>query len=156
MPQRRFRQFAFEQPIVLAAMAAVTIAVVVAFLFSTDLAETWPWLVLTLVICDALLWLPLTLTVEPERIRVSLAGMLRTEIPVPEITVVERRRYHPMRQFGGWGWRHGRDGARQYAQTGSEAVVLTLVDGRQIYLGTRDLDGLRAAVDDARAGRLIG
>ncbi|WP_062377521.1 hypothetical protein [Demequina pelophila] len=154
MPQRRFRQFTAEQPIALWSMVAVSAAVLVAFVVTEDLASAWPWLLLTLVLSDALLLIPITLSVDGDAIRVSLAGVMHHDIPVTGIASVERRRYRPLRQFGGWGWRYGKAGSRQFAMAGSEAVVLTMMDGTEMYLGARDLDALAAAVDDARAGRV--
>jgi len=154
MQSRRFRQFTYEQPIALASLLAVSGAVVVAFVLTEDLAAAWPWLLLTLVLSDALLLIPITFTVDRDAVRVSLAGVMHHDIPVNQIAAVERRGYRPLRQFAGWGWRYGKDGARQFAMAGSEAVVLTMIDGTEMYLGTRDLAGLQEAVDDARAGRL--
>jgi len=135
----RFRtvQRSYEQPIIAIVVPLIAVALVVAFTLTSNLSQTWPWMVITVGITLWLLVIPLTIEVTSEDVRVRLAGIGRA-ISLTEITAVEAREYSPLKQFGGWGWRVGRDGARAFTIAGNHAAVLTLTDGREVYLGSRD------------------
>ncbi|WP_203654122.1 hypothetical protein [Demequina activiva] len=112
-----------------------------------------PWLcagTLALLLC--LLAVPLTVTVDDTHLRVRLAGALRRDIALADVRAVERREYAPVREFGGWGWRWGltHRNARAYTTTGTTAVVLTLRDSQEVYLGVED----EAALLDLLSARI--
>ncbi len=151
----RTTQWAFEQIIVLVSIAVSIGAIGWAYAATGDqFGDDWLVLGIVAVVLLAVLFMPLSVDVTSDRVRIRLAYFARRDIPVANIASVEVRDYRPIRQFGGWGWRYGKDGARQYAMTGNRAVVVTLKDGSDIYLGTRDLVPLADAIDRARA--LIG
>ena len=93
------------------------------------------------------------------RLEVSVTGasvdvrwvpLARRSIPFASIRQAEPVTYRPIRQFGGWGIRFGRRGARAYSMSGDRAVRLTLHDGSEIYLGSLEPEALAAAIDRAR------
>ncbi len=100
----------------------------------------------------ALFWMPLTITVETTHVRVSFAGVVNKVIALDDITAVEQRAYRPLKDFGGWGWRwsHRLPNAVAYTTRGTTAVVLTVRDGGQVYLGVDD----EAALLEALSGRM--
>jgi hypothetical protein len=64
------------------------------------------------------------------------AGVIRKRIPLAEIQEVEPVTYSPLREFGGWGFRAGRDKKKAWIIRGNRAVLLTLEDGTRFYLGS--------------------
>lgn len=146
-PRYRTIQRSYEQPIVLVAVPLVAASLVLVFVFTSDLSQTWPWMVISVGIVLWLMTIPLTIEVTNEDVRVRLAGIGRA-IDLTQIVSVEARRYSPIKQFGGWGWRVGRDGARAFSIAGNHAAVVTLADGREIYMGSKDP---QRVVDEIRA-----
>src|SRR5690606_15615277 len=116
----RSREFLFHNR-----FAAVGVAIgLVAFVVSFTMSGAWgemPGLGSALVVMFVMLFaVPLTITVTDSGsgiadsdavIQVSLAGVLRRSIPLADVRRVQRRDYRPLRQFGGWGWRHAWKGS---------------------------------------------
>lgn len=98
----------------------------------------------TLGVVVALLWAPLTITVDESHVRVSFAGLVKKSIALDDITAVEARGYRPVKDFGGWGWRwsHSFRDTVAYTIRGTTAVVLTVRGGGAVYLGVEDEPGL--------------
>ncbi|MDT8341325.1 MAG: hypothetical protein RQ751_07410 [Longimicrobiales bacterium] len=97
----------------------------------------------------------LTVVVESDTVRVGLGNgrLVRTRIPLEEIRSMEPVTYRPLRDFGGWGLRGGRQ-KRAWTARGNRALALTLRDGRQVYLGSDDPERLAARIRMAMgAGR---
>lgn len=82
-----------------------------------------------------------------DRMEVGLGNRMifRRTIPYEDIQRVEVRRYHPLKDFGGWGFRIAK-GKRAYTTRGDEAVVLSLVDGMEIYVGSDHPGRLRERI----------
>jgi hypothetical protein len=53
--------------------------------------------------------------------------------------------YHPIREYGGWGIRYGKNG-RAYNVSGDSGVLFTLADNRTLLIGSRRAGELSAAV----------
>lgn len=70
---------------------------------------------------------------------------LGTTIPLSDIAAVDAVRYRPLRDFGGWGVRLGREGT-MYSASGDRAVKLTLKCGRIIFVGSQRPDDLARAI----------
>ncbi|WP_062076375.1 hypothetical protein [Demequina globuliformis] len=153
MTEYRSRQWSWQNPVTgVTLLASVVVCV---WLFSAnDVWTTAPWLsVPTTALLVGLAFMPLTITGSARGVSVSLAGVLRRDIAAEQITDVERRTYRPIGEFGGWGWRYGLGGggSRAYTTTGTTAVVLTLVDGSEVFLGVADERALIDALAPARA-----
>ncbi|MDE0573269.1 hypothetical protein ON058_07565 [Demequina sp. B12] len=140
MDAYRSRQWSFQNHVVAWMLAACAVISAVAF----GLTSAWsdaPWVALgTLALIVALCAIPLTIVVDATSVTISLAGVLRRTIARDSITAIQRREYSPLREFGGWGWRYSLDrrNARAYTTLGSSAVVVTLADGQEVYLGVSD------------------
>lgn len=145
----RSREYAFHNRAAVSGIG-LSLLVVVVVLAMTDVWSEAPVIgAAAAALLLACLLVPLTITVEETAtgssrdesvvVRVNLAGLGRRTIRLSEIADVERRDYRPIREFGGWGWRWSwNKQAVAYTTRGSSAVVLTLNDGQQVYLGVAD------------------
>lgn len=150
----RSREYAFQNPAV-RWMLLGTAALCGALFFAggmwaspEDAAVAW-WVGAVVIAVVVLpLWTPLTVTVDDVAVRVSLAGVLKKAVHLEDITGADVRAYRPFRDFGGWGWKSSltRPNAMSHTTRGSTAVVLTLHDGSEIYLGVDDESGLLDAL----------
>ena len=66
-------------------------------------------------------------------------------IPFGTMASYQIRTYHPIRDYGGWGIRWGREG-KAYIVGGREGLQLLLNDGRQVLIGSQRPQELEAAV----------
>ena len=95
----------------------------------------------------------LLVTVDHEGVeaRMGRTGLLRKRFPWSDVEAAEAVRYHPLREFGGWGirWSWSDWKKRAWTQSGDGAVVLHLQGGVRFYLGSdrpeRLLERMRAA-----------
>lgn len=94
----------------------------------------------------------LLVIVHSSGIRVGLGKgwVFRTWIPLDEIESLKCVTYRPLREFGGWGLRGSRT-KRAWTARGNRAVVLTMNDGRRIYIGSDDPARLEARIRMALA-----
>lgn len=67
------------------------------------------------------------------------------EVPAAEIAGADSVVYRPIRDYGGWGIRFGKDG-RAYNVSGNRGVVIRLVSGRSFMLGSERPEELERAV----------
>lgn len=63
-------------------------------------------------------------------------GLISKRVRYDDIVRLESVRYHPLREFGGWGIRFGADKKRAWTARGDEAVVLELRNGTRLYVGS--------------------
>ncbi len=71
---------------------------------------------------------------------------LHRDFPFDEIAHQEAVTYHPVREFGGWGWRRGRQGRIGYTVRGVEGVELHLTDDRRVLIGTQRAGELASVI----------
>ena len=92
----------------------------------------------------------LLVTVETAGVRVGLGRMrlLRAYIPFEEVTRIESVTYQPLKEFGGWGLRGGKQ-KRAWTARGNRAVVLSTHGGRQIYIGSDEPSKLEGRIRNA-------
>jgi hypothetical protein len=88
-------------------------------------------------------------------IQLGVLPILSKLIPFDEIDWLEPVRYRPMRDFGGWGIRFGKD-KRAWTIRGDAAVLLHMKDGPDVYLGSDDPEKLAQRIRSAAAGRFDG
>jgi hypothetical protein len=98
----------------------------------------------------AVLWMMLsarlTFTVQRDTVEVRWWLLAKRVIPRADISSAEAVTYNPMREFGGWGIRFGRNGSRAYSMSGNLGAELTLKNGKRVLLGSRDPEPLVAAL----------
>jgi hypothetical protein len=67
-------------------------------------------------------------------------------LPLKDVTEVESKTYSPVKNYGGWGIRCGRDGSRAYTVRGNQGVMLKFVDGKSLLVGSQQPDRLHEAI----------
>ncbi|HSG48041.1 MAG TPA: hypothetical protein VLA43_09535 [Longimicrobiales bacterium] len=99
----------------------------------------------------------LTVVVEPDAVRAGLGNgwIFRTRIPLDDVSSMEAVTYSPLKEFGGWGLRGG-SRKRAWTARGDRALVLTLQDGRKVYLGSDDPAKLESRIRMAMASGRAG
>jgi len=107
------------------------------------------------------LWLyisgKLVTEVRPDGVYVLFHPLHRSprHFPVPTIEKSETMTYRPIRDFGGWGIRHGRKG-RAYNVYGNRGAYLTLIDGKRVLIGSQKADiladSIQSLIDEAQRG----
>ncbi len=146
----RESQALLSQPMAAVGLGIGAGAVVVAAILDTPTDVIgWVALGVGLAVLGWVATMRLEFVLTATRLRVSLSP-LRYVVDLAAIASVEVVDYRPLRQFGGWGWRWGRHGSRQFAMSGAQAVLLTLRDERTVHLGSDDPAGLAIAIDRAR------
>jgi hypothetical protein len=92
-----------------------------------------------------LIFTELHVTVTAEAVRVRMWPLVSRTIARTHIEGAEARTYRPIREYGGWGVRLGPRGWA-YSTSGDRGVLLTLVEGRAVMIGSRRADDLAAAI----------
>jgi len=79
----------------------------------------------------------LTVIVQESRILLHLGSvpLIRRTVPFAEIVTLESVRYHPLRDFGGWGVR-GWGKRKAWTARGDQAVALELEGARLLLIGS--------------------
>ena len=98
------------------------------------------WLILAM-----LALLELVVIVRPGQIEFRLGPLGGQAIPVQTLRSCTARRYRPILEYGGWGYRWGR-GGRAYNIRGNRGVQLVLQDGQRILLGSQRPEELASAI----------
>ena len=98
----------------------------------------------------------LTVRLYRDHMEVSLgtARIIRKRILYESIESVESVKYHPLREFGGWGVRFAGN-KRAWTARGDQAVVLRMDDGIHLYVGSDRPQRLEERIR-AVAGTRIG
>lgn len=93
----------------------------------------------------------LTTTVTRAALEVGLWPIHRRPKPIDlrRVEKVEPCRYRPLRDYGGWGVRCGRNGAA-YNVSGNRGVRLTYRGGETLLIGSQRAEELAAAIEAAR------
>jgi len=116
----------------------------------------------TLVLLAALLavaqWTVAGLTVRLYRDHMEMclgtARIIKKRVRYEDIEDIESVKYHPLREFGGWGVRFSGK-KRAWTARGDQAVVLHLADGIHLYVGSDKPQRLEERIR-AVAGTRIG
>lgn len=87
----------------------------------------------------------LVVEVQTDEIYIRLFPIRTRRVPLHRIQSFEARRYRPIRDYGGWGWRLSRHGVA-FNISGSYGVELVLDDGERIMIGSQKADELAAAI----------
>ena len=99
-----------------------------------------------------LFWvMALVVEVRTDALFVHFRPLKRRTVNYPEITRVEPCQYQPIRQYGGWGIRHGR-GGWAYNVSGNRGVKLHLSNGKHLLIGSQRDWELAQAIEKQRSG----
>jgi len=69
-------------------------------------------------------------------------------IPFDTIARFEARTYSPLKEFGGWGIRWGKEG-RAYSVSGDRGLQIEFKNGRKLLIGSKKADELAMAMGNA-------
>ncbi len=76
--------------------------------------------------------------------------LVKKSVPFADIKAMESVRYRPLAEFGGWGLR-GMGKKKAWTARGNQAVVLTLVGGYTLYVGSDHPERLEEHIRRAMA-----
>lgn len=76
------------------------------------------------------------ITDEAIDIRWGFLEVIKKKIPFESIENAEAVTYSPIKEFGGWGIRYGRNKKKAWNIRGNRALLLHLTDGTLFYLGS--------------------
>jgi hypothetical protein len=111
--------------------------------------------ILAIYVVAVLLLGGLTVVVRTSEVLVHLGAvpLIKKRVPFGDIVSLESVRYHPIRDVGGWGVRGF--GAKQvWSARGDQAVVLHLVSGKQLYVGSDTPNRLEERIRTSAGDRL--
>ena len=83
-------------------------------------------------------------------------GLISKSVRYDRIVRTESVTYSPIREFGGWGIRWGKDGKKVWSARGNHAVVLHLRDGTRLYVGSDSPHRLEERIRAVAGTRLGG
>ncbi|WMW24672.1 DUF6141 family protein [Methanolobus sediminis] len=69
--------------------------------------------------------------------------------PINDIISAEAVRYRPLRDYGGWGIRYGRNG-KAYSISGNKGILLEFKNGKKLLVGSREADVLKMSIEQSR------
>jgi hypothetical protein len=95
--------------------------------------------------------LRMTTEVTPGAVRIWFGWVptFRRSFDLSSVTRVEVIQYRPMRDYGGWGIRFGRDGERIFNARGNRGVRLYFADGQKMVIGSQNPESLARALEQA-------
>ncbi|KZM76277.1 hypothetical protein [Cellulosimicrobium sp. I38E] len=136
-------------PTVLVAMGAIVLTTVLALVLREWALLLVP-VVLGLLLAAMMSWV---VRVDEGGLSVrSTLGFPRTRVPADEVVRADVADVSPMRDFGGWGWRAGRDGAVGIVVRAGESLRVERTGGRALVV-TVDDAGTAAALLNTLADR---
>ncbi len=99
----------------------------------------------------------LTVLVQETRLYLYLGSypLIKRVVPYAEILDLRSTEYSPIGEFGGWGAR-GVGRKKAWTARGNQAVVLTLTDGRELYVGSDHPQRLEERIRTTAGDRLGG
>jgi hypothetical protein len=66
-----------------------------------------------------------------------------------DILSAEAVRYRPLRDYGGWGIRYGRNG-KAYNISGNKGLMIEFRNGKRLMLGSREPEVLKMSIEQGR------
>jgi hypothetical protein len=94
----------------------------------------------------------LTVEVFVDRIDIRYRPFIRRTISLDSVVAADAVTYRPLREYGGWGLKGWSRRKIAYNVRGDRGVLLTLMDGRTVLLGSQRADDLAASIRPTGAG----
>jgi hypothetical protein len=115
-----------------------------------------PWMLLLAVAIVALLVLTCSarVVVDGDGLRVTSLFVTWSRVPLERIAEARTGRVSPLREFGGYGWRIGRDGSRGFVTRSGEALVVERVGEPSVVVTVDGADEAAAALNTLASRRL--
>lgn len=89
-----------------------------------------------LVIAMAILRMTTSIDERSLTVHFGWVPVLQKTLLLSDIQEVRVCPHHPLKQFGGWGWRYDRDGTHALTARGTQGVCLRLQDGNKFIVGS--------------------
>lgn len=83
-------------------------------------------------------------------------GLISKKVRYDQIVRTESVTYNPIREFGGWGVRRGKDRRKVWSARGNHAVVFHMRDGTRLYVGSDAPHRLEERIKAVAGTRLGG
>jgi len=108
-----------------------------------------PWLLLLAVVIVALLVLTgsARVVVDAEGLRVSSLFLTWSRVPLARVAEARTATVSPLREFGGYGWRIGRDGRRGFITRAGEALLVERVGEPPVVVTVDEADEAAAVLN---------
>jgi hypothetical protein len=90
--------------------------------------------------------LELTVLVSGSELVIRFPPLVNRVFRLADVRACEARTYRPIREYGGWGVRCGRKGARAYSVRGNRGVQIELSSGESILIGSQRADELVSVI----------
>ena len=111
----------------------------------------WLWLVAGLVGGLMVAVTSARVVVDRDGVRVSTLGLSWSRIPIERVASAEVGQVSALGDFGGWGWRIGRDGRRGFVTRSGEALVVHRRGEPDVLVTVDDARGAAAVVNTLAA-----
>jgi len=99
-----------------------------------------------LVIPLGVLFARLVVRVDAINLDISFWPLARKAVLISEIVNFEATDYKAVREYGGWGIKHGKDGRWAYNVSGNRGVFIDLAGGRKWLIGSQRAEELAEAI----------
>ena len=128
------------------AVSAVVGGLLLAVAAVVAVLNPWSALVPAVVGLGLLIALHATVTVDARGLRVASGFSTWLHVPLDQVTAAETTTLSPLREFGGFGLRYGKD-KRGYVVATGEALVVHQADGTTTYVTTPHADRAAATLN---------
>jgi hypothetical protein len=109
--------------------------------------QPWLWLIAVAILALLALTWSARVVVDADGLRVASLGLTWSRVPVERVASAEAGAVSPLREFGGWGWRMGRDGRRGYVTRAGEALVVHRIGEPDVVVTVDGAAGAAAALN---------
>ena len=113
---------------------------------ASDLLMFLLWLGVGVALPGLFLTASLQIEIDQDAVRLAFWPFTRRTIPKADITHAAVRNSDPISEYGGWGLRLAPGNRRAYTVRGRSGVQLELVNGQQIFIGSRRPEELLRAI----------
>lgn len=110
------------------------------------------WILFGLLLPVLFITMKLEVKVTDKGIDIRFFPFLRRTFFPGEIKAAYARKYHPLREYGGWGVRWSPKYGMAYNLSGNKGVQFEFVAGKKLLIGSQKPDEFAAAVTQMRAG----
>jgi Family of unknown function (DUF6141) len=129
-----FKQLVFGQPWGIRPMSNIALVVVGSFAILLMVGITYLFFMMKLIT-----------EVHTEGLFIQFFPFSGQMIPYKNIKRCEARKYHPIKEYGGWGIRYSRKG-KAYNVSGNHGLQLYLMNGKAILIGSQRSGELAEAI----------
>ena len=131
----------------------VVVVALVPLLVIAVVGQPWVLLLLAALVVLLVITCSARVVVDADGLRITSLFVTWGRVPLRRVARADVTTVSPLREFGGWGWRMGRDGRRGFVTRGGEALVVERV-GEPPVVVTVDDAAAAAAVLNTLAARV--